>query len=385
MKAPVLIFSFCLLVLNCFSFPTLPFLSASPSQPHIIQGKVQKGSTFSQSLSNQQIPYPLIRIITSSLKDFIDFKTMREGTYQLKLDSEGKLIHFALKISPYETYELQRIAPDKFFAHKKKTSMQTKLVKIEGEIDSSLSRAIIDCGETNALTMAIVNILAWQIDFSRETKKGDCFTVVVEKKYDGERFLGYGFIHALEYRSSNKIIRGIKFRDNYYDELGNSLGRAYLEPPLKFRFISSKFNPKRKHPILGGIRPHLGIDYAAPKGTPVWTVARGVIASCGWVNGYGKQVVVRHTNNYRTYYSHLSRYGLGIKEGVRVKRRQIIGYVGTSGFATGPHLDFRIEKDGRFIDPLKKVFPLAQKIENDELNAFSEQKEKLLTFLAAND
>lgn len=154
-----------------------------------------------------------------------------------------------------------------------------------------------------------------------------------------------------------------------------------MKAPLQFNRISSQFSRGRKHPILGGVRPHYGIDYAAPIGTPVWAVADGTVVSVGWRGGFGKQVVVRHRNGYKSYYGHLSRYGPGIREGMRVTQKQIIGYVGSTGLSTGPHLDYRLTKDGRFRNPLKEVFPPGQPIGKGDLEAFQNMKDEIVTIM----
>jgi murein DD-endopeptidase MepM/ murein hydrolase activator NlpD len=229
-------------------------------------------------------------------------------------------------------------------------------VKVVGEIRSSLFEAMEAAGERDPLTIGFAEILAWEIDFYKDVREGDRFKVVVEKIYKGDQFIQYGTIHAVEYQRGEKMIRGIQYKEGYYNEKGISLKKAFLKVPLRFNRISSKFSRARLHPILGGLRPHFGVDYAAPPGTPIWAVADGTVTSCGWNNGFGNQVILRHMNGYVTYYSHLSGFGPGIRKGVKVRQKQIIGQVGSTGLSTGPHLDYRLAKDGRFKNPLKEVF-----------------------------
>jgi murein DD-endopeptidase MepM/ murein hydrolase activator NlpD len=204
---------------------------------------------------------------------------------------------------------------------------------------------------------------------------------VIEKLYKGNQFIRYGTIHAVEYQSGSGRVRGIEYQGHYYHEDGTSLRKAFLKTPLRFNRISSRFSRARQHPILGGILPHYGVDYAAPPGTPVWAVADGVVISCDWSGGFGKQVVLRHMNGYTTYYGHLSRYSPGIRSGARVKQKQIIGYVGSTGLSTGPHLDYRLAKDGRFRNPLKESFPSGLPIRKGEREAFEKRRDGVMAWL----
>ena len=158
--------------------------------------------------------------------------------------------------------------------------------------------------------------------------------------------------------------------------------KAFLKAPLRFNRISSKFSRARRHPILGGLRPHLGVDYAAPPGTPIWAVADGTVTFCGWGDGFGNQIILRHRNGYATYYGHLSGFGHGVRKGVKVRQKQVIGYVGSTGLSTGPHLDYRVSKDGRFRNPLQEVFyPTGIPIEKGEMEAFHRRTDQMLVWL----
>jgi murein DD-endopeptidase MepM/ murein hydrolase activator NlpD len=204
---------------------------------------------------------------------------------------------------------------------------------------------------------------------------------VVEKVYKADQFIQYGTLHAVEYQRGEKIIRGIRYKEGFYNENGVSLRKAFLKAPLRFNRISSRFSRARKHPILGGMRPHYGVDYAAPSGTPIWAVADGTVTSCGWNGGYGNQVILRHKNGYMTCYGHLSGFGPGIRRGVGVKQKQIIGYVGSTGLSTGPHLDYRLAKDSQFRNPLKETFIPGEPIEKREREMFRSKGEEMLVWL----
>jgi murein DD-endopeptidase MepM/ murein hydrolase activator NlpD len=233
-------------------------------------------------------------------------------------------------------------------------------------------------GEQDLLGAAFAEILAWEVDFYKDVREGDRFKVVVEKVYKGDRFIQYGPIHALEYQRGEKRIIGIGYQGEYYNENGISLKKAFLKAPLRFNRVSSRFSRTRRHPILGGVRPHFGVDYAAPIGTPIRAVADGTVLSSGWNGGFGKQVILRHPNGYVTYYGHLSRYGSGIRKGMRVTQKQIIGYVGSTGLSTGPHLDYRMAKDGQFRNPLKQDFSGGLPIRSEEMERFQKRKDEMM-------
>jgi len=296
---------------------------------------------------------------------------------------EGELVKFVFEKSPTEVYKIEK-GDEEYIVRKKEISLDRYLVKVTGEIRSSLYEAMNAVGEQDALTLSFADILAWEIDFYQDLREGDQFKLVVEKLYKGDQFVQYGLIHAVEYRRGERIIRGFRYGDDYYNEEGLSLRKPFLRAPLRFDRISSRYSHARRHPILGGIRPHYGVDYAAPEGTPVWAVADGTVVSVGWSGGFGKLVVLRHRNGYKTYYGHLSRYGPGIKRGTRVRQKQVIGYVGATGLATGPHLDYRLSKDGRFLNPLKEIFPPGHPLQKKDLEEFYQKRDEMLAWLTSD-
>jgi murein DD-endopeptidase MepM/ murein hydrolase activator NlpD len=354
---------------------------ASQAAPlYTIEGDVKERGTLFQSLSGKGIPLRWIDLIISKLKPYVDFKKIKGGTYRFITDVKGELVKFIYEASPTEIYEIEKDS-EGYVAQKKRVLLESHPVKVVGEIHSSLFEAMEAAGEQDLLTVAFAEILAWEVDFYKDAREGDRFKVVVEKVYKGDRFIQYGAIHAVEYQRGDRIIRGIRYKDGYYDEKGISLRKAFLKVPLRFNRISSKFSWARKHPILGGTRPHLGVDYAAPPGTPIWAVADGAVTSCGWNSGFGNQVILRHMNGYMTYYGHLSGFGSGIRKGARVRQKQIIGYVGSTGLSTGPHLDYRLAKDGKFRNPLKELFPAGLPIEAGEMEAFHQTRDKMSIWL----
>jgi murein DD-endopeptidase MepM/ murein hydrolase activator NlpD len=379
------------LLVSFFLIPSTPPPSpvapdATPSetvqepQLHTIEGEVRGRSTLFKALSEKDVPLRWIDLIVSKLKPYVNFKKIKGGSYRFITDVKGELVKFIYEASPTEIYEIEREGQG-YVAQRKLVPLETCLVKVVGEIQSSLFEAMDAAGEQDPLTIAFAEILAWEIDFYKDVREGDRFKVVVEKVYKGDQFIQYGAIHAVEYQRGEKIIRGIRYKDGYYNEKGIALKKAFLKAPLKFSRISSKFSRARVHPILGGVRPHFGVDYAAPSGTPIWAVADGAVASCGWNSGFGNQVILRHANGYTTCYGHLSVFGSGIRKGTRVKQRQVIGYVGSTGLSTGPHLDYRLLKDGQFRNPLRESFIPGAPIEKKEMEAFHQRSEEMTGWL----
>jgi murein DD-endopeptidase MepM/ murein hydrolase activator NlpD len=263
---------------------------------------------------------------------------------------------------------------------------ETKTVGLSGEIHGSLFEAVMDAGEKPELAMRLAEIFGWDLDFYTDPRPGDTFRVVVEKKrlVTGE-MASYGDILAAEYNNRGHAYRAILFHDPpgkpaYYTPEGKSMKKAFLHSPLKYAApISSHFSAHRFHPILKEYRPHLGIDYAAPTGTPVQTIGDGRVIFAGPKRGAGDLVEIQHTNGYETYYLHLSR--ILVRSGQRVEQGQRIGLVGMTGLATGPHLDFRIERRGQFLNferlPLPPVNPIARR----DWSEFAARRDRALSLM----
>lgn len=383
------VFYFFILPLEFFRATTHPIPPLSPESgetsaqapPHqVIEGHVKEGSSFFKSLAEKKIPIHWIEMIISKLRPYVNFKKIRGGTYRFIMDVKGELVRFVYEAGPTEIYEVEK-KDQGYAAQKVAVPLQVSLVKITGEIHSSLFEAMDAIGEQDQLVIAFAEILAAEIDFYKDVKEGDHFQVLVEKVHKDKAFVRYGTIYAVEYRRGEKAIRGIQYQNDYYDDQGNSLRKAFLKTPLRFSRISSRFSKARNHPILGGVRPHYGVDYAAPTGTPIWAVADGTVDSCGWNSGFGNQVILRHGNGYVTCYGHLSAYGSGIRRGVRVRQKQVIGYVGSTGISTGPHLDYRLVKDGKFRNPLRETFPAGTPLRREEMEKFERRKGEILAWL----
>ena len=262
---------------------------------------------------------------------------------------------------------------------------------LAGEVRGSLYNGLIDAGGDAVLVNRFVDVFAWNIDFYRQTRAGDTFRVLVEKKYagvgDDRRFLGFGKVVAAEYVNAGTALRGFAFesRDEkfsgVFDGEGGSLERTFLRNPMEVTRITSNFGT-RFHPVLGRKKRHEGIDYGAPVGTPVWSVADGIVVEKRFSRSAGNMVVVQHINNIRTEYFHLSRFA-DIKAGARVKQKQLIGFVGSTGMSTGPHLHFGMRKSGAHVDPGKQKFPSAKPVPDAYLVEYRTFVEPLIAQLQA--
>jgi murein DD-endopeptidase MepM/ murein hydrolase activator NlpD len=236
--------------------------------------------------------------------------------------------------------------------------------------------------------IALVNMFEWDFDFTADTRSGDRFRLLVEKRYAGESFVTYGRVLAAQYTSSRRTLTGIgytpgKQRFDYFDLDGRSLRKSFLKSPLEFTRITSRFTYARPHPILGGTMPHLAVDYGAPPGTPVRAVGDGVVAEAGWDGSYGLTARLRHRSGYETIYAHLSRLAAGTRAGARVNQRQVIGYVGSTGRSTGPHLHYEVVKNGRRVNPLNERFIPGDPIPAREREEFERHARALLERLDA--
>lgn len=245
---------------------------------------------------------------------------------------------------------------------------------LRGEITSSFYDAVVEAGGDAALVLAVTDILQWDVDFFVDPRPGDRFALLVEEWVDGQVPVELGDILAVEYEGERVSATAYAFagddRVRYYRADGASVQRTLLKSPLNYRRISSHFSHSRFHPILRRHRPHLGVDYAAATGTPVVTIGDGTVEHVGTKGGYGKTVIVRHNGRITTQYAHLSRYGKGIRSGAKVTQGQVIGYVGSTGLSTGPHLDFRCKVNGSWVNPLTMERLPAEPVADEIRDAF---------------
>jgi murein DD-endopeptidase MepM/ murein hydrolase activator NlpD len=252
---------------------------------------------------------------------------------------------------------------------------------ISATINSSLYEAMRERGEGPQLVQELVDVFQWDIDFF-ELQKGDSFSVVASKHFSGNDLTGYGPITAARFTHNGVTYEAFRGQLGYYARNGAPLRKQFLKAPLKFTHITSGFTNRRFHPVLKYFRPHHGVDYGAPIGTPVMTTADGVVMEARYSAGEGNFIRVRHSSRVETYYLHLSRFAKGIARGAKVKQGDVIGYVGMTGLATGPHLDYRVTEDGEWLNPLKLKSITPDPLRGDSLRHFLAGVERLTPQLA---
>jgi murein DD-endopeptidase MepM/ murein hydrolase activator NlpD len=366
-----------------------PQIASPPPPPpdRVISGKISKGQNLSSALRAQSLPADLVEIICRHLKAVLNLRRIKPAdSFEVRLTPQGQFLDLTYTAGPLDIYHLSLTPAGEWIAAKKEVPVDIYWVRVSGQISSSLFEAMDLLGEKDSLIMDFADIFAWEIDFHADPQPGDRFRMVVEKYFTGDVFVRYGRILYAEYQREARNHQAVYFqesgkRGDYFTPQGESLRKAFLRSPLKFTRISSGYSRSRRHPILGGYRPHLGVDYAAPQGTPVWAVADGTVISCGWNGGYGKQVVICHPKGYQSMYGHLSGYGPGISKGKPVHQKQIIGYVGSTGLATGPHLDFRLLRNGVHRNPLREVSPRAPALTKEQMPEFQKAMNPLLQWM----
>ncbi len=341
----------------------------------------------------------IFRKLELSLTDLAQLRSLPD--LRAKLDSlkPGEMLRFGVKddelvtlerkLSPSETLSVQR--DDSGFATEVIVNpLERELRSTEGTIRSSLFQAAADAGLSDNTALRIANIFQWDIDFVLDIQPGDRFRVTYEKvSQDGEP-LGEGDILAVEFVNQGKPYRAIRFQPDggeptYFTPDGKSLRKAFLRAPLEFTRVSSRFNLYRRHPVLNRIRAHRGVDYAAPIGTPVRAAGSGRVRFVGNKGGYGKVIELEHINQVRTVYGHLSRFARGLRTGDRISQGEIIGYVGMTGLATGPHLHYEYLSRGVHMDPQKVALPTDRPVPPAQMARFRELAAPLLASLATGD
>ena len=243
---------------------------------------------------------------------------------------------------------------------------------VQGIINSSLFVNGQEAGLSQKKLMQLATIFGWDIDFALDIRKNDQFALIYEEKYLDDTLIGEGNILAAQFTNRDKVFNAIRHTDgNYYSPKGYSMRKAFLRSPVDFFRISSRYNPNRKHPVLKTVRPHRGVDYAAATGTPIKASGDGKVIWRGTKGGYGRTIIIQHAGIYTTLYAHMSKYNSKVKKGSRVKQGQIIGYIGSSGLATGPHLHYEFRSNGVHKNPLKVKFPNVEPLNKEQMKVFN--------------
>ncbi len=350
----------------------------------IVKGTIRSGETFSHALErNKLVDSALESQVIKGLSTVVDFRKCRPGdSFRVCLDDRGELIRCTYEKGPLEIFTLEpgEDGTGEFHAFRATVLLECRLTKLSGKIESSLFSAFTRIGVGSRLIMAFADIFASRLDFNTETMPGDQFDVIVEEYFKDGRFVGYGRIVAARYKNHYRSFDAYYYKPEgqangkYYDSAGREIGASFLRSPLPVYRVSSRFSKRRLHPILKVYRPHYGVDLAAPVGTRVMATADGRVSFVGWQRGFGRIVVLKHPGGYKTYYGHLSRFAKGIKKGVRVEQKQIIGYVGSSGLSTGPHLDYRIKENGVFKNPFNMKFKPKSRLSGRVLDDYIEKQ-----------
>lgn len=346
---------------------------------------VERNETLSDILLNLGVPANSIIDIVNEAKKDLDVRKIVTGNIYHSFtnsDSINTLVYFVYEKSPrhFVVFDLR----DSINVYESEKEVVAKEAQKSAIIDQSLYVSLMESDASPELAIKLSQIFAWQIDFYH-LQKGDNFKVIYEELFVDDKFFAIGQIRTAYFNHNGKEFYAIPFIQDsvfqYFDEDGNSLRKAFLKAPLEFGRISSRYSKSRLHPVLKTHRPHLGVDYAAPIGTPVRTTGDGFVSDVGYNKGSGKFIKIKHNSVYTTMYLHLSKYAKGIKKGASVRQGQVIGYVGSTGLATGPHLDYRFFVNGNAVDPLKVELPSSHPVKPELKVSYEIQRDSLINLL----
>jgi murein DD-endopeptidase MepM/ murein hydrolase activator NlpD len=347
------------------------------------EGAIRANQTLFVAMRDAGVDSASIQAVVDSLTPHFDFRHSRPGDrWEVRVDNDGVILSFRYHRSAEEIYEAYRRSDGSYDAGRVDVPLEVVTEGYGDTVTTSVYHALQRAGEDTSLATRFMEIFRWDFDFSRDARPGDTFRVLVEKIYLDGQFLRYGRVLAAEYAGRSGTLRAFSFaaeegRSEYYTADGEPLRRMFLQAPLEYRRISSTFTRRRFHPILRRYRPHLGVDYAAATGTPVWAIADGSITFAGQRGANGNLVVIEHDEHYDSRYAHLSRFAPGIRRSREVSQGEVIGYVGNTGMSTGPHLHFGVRLDGEYIDPLSIQSSRGARLEGDTLEAFLAEAARL--------
>ncbi len=363
MKKEFLLIIFCIIVILFLEVDSNLYLKDTQVDTNTrqnyrtIDDAVRKGETLFDIFKKHNLDTGILFEMKEACANVYKLGEVYPGhRYKIALGDMNRIISFDYWVDDDSVLNITRNESG-FSAERIAVEYEKRIQHIGGLIKDNLISSIGEGRENLMLALNLSDIFAWDIDFTTDLRNDDKFKIVAEGLYLNGEFKKYGNILSAEFINNGVIYRAYRFECNgkadYYDENGKSLRKAFLKAPLNFRRISSSFSSGRFHPILKIYRPHHGLDYAAPAGTPVSAVGDGTINFSGYKGQYGKLVVIRHSNGWKTYYGHLSRINGGIKRGLKVEQGQVIGYVGATGLATGPHLHYEMRVNNKPVNPLK--------------------------------
>jgi murein DD-endopeptidase MepM/ murein hydrolase activator NlpD len=344
--------------------------------------KLTGNNTFYQVMSALNVPGPEILDIVKKAKPIFDLTRIREDSVLKAFTIDGRLQKVEYKFSDYEFLLVERDPDGNMAAKKDELPHEIRETVVSGTIENSLYEDALKAGADPQAVVALTDIFAWDIDFASDIHKGDTFRLLSEMLYVEGMPVKTGKLLGAEMQNGGKSYSAIYYEGNggkgYYDEKGRSLKKTLLKSPLRFRRITSTFSRGRFHPILKRYRPHHGIDYGAPTGTPIESAGSGVVRHAGWKGGYGNFIEIKHSSGgYTTAYGHLSRIGKGIRAGSKVDQGQVIGFVGSTGISTGPHLHYEVKVGGRLINPLSVKSLPGVPVPKKEMQQFAAVKQSV--------
>ena len=355
---------------------------------NVVEGQVQKNEFLANILQKEGVSYNTVNYIDRNCRKVFDVRKIKVGNKYVFLTTRD-----SIPTAKYWIYEIDRTnyavfqLTDSIAAWRGEKEVITTVEHVGVEIKSSLWNAMAEAGCDASLILELSDIYAWTIDFFG-IQPGDSCKAIFEKKYIVGDTVPYGIGNVIASYFKNKGEGKYAFsfeqngRKEYFDENGDNLRKAFLKAPLNYRRISSTFSNGRMHPVYHVVRPHHGVDYAAPAGTPVQSIGDGTVIAKGWdKKGGGNYVKIKHNSTYTTTYMHLKGFAKGIAQGVKVKQGQTIGYVGSTGASTGPHLDFRLQKNGTYIDPLKFKSPSAEPVKKENMERYKASVDSLMIVL----
>jgi murein DD-endopeptidase MepM/ murein hydrolase activator NlpD len=351
----------------------------------VINDKIRSGQSLSHILQKYNVSSAQLDELNRKAKDVFNLRQIRANKpYTLLCENDAAQTARYFIYQPSNTEYVVFALKDSLQVYKAEKEIQTVERTVAGTIKSSLYVAMAEAGCSPGLINHFADIYSWKVNFAA-VQPGDQFKLIFEERLlDGEP-IGHGTLKAAYFEHRGRPMYAIHYGEgttgNYYDQDGNSMRRALLKEPLEYTRVSSRFSMKRFHPVQKRVKPHLGTDFAAPHGTPIRTVGDGVVVEAGFTKGNGNYVKIKHDQTYSTQYLHMSKFAKGIRKGTRVSMGQTIGYVGSTGLATGPHLCFRFWKNGKQVDPFLEKLPPAKSIDKQHKEQFDQLSQSLITQL----
>ncbi|MCP4205036.1 MAG: peptidoglycan DD-metalloendopeptidase family protein [bacterium] len=366
-------------------FPTVPFAAVQSMmergavEPYLLLYPFESGETLSDALTGVGLARSEVVEVVDELSPWADPRKIRPADqYSASFAEDGSVELFELWMARKGRVRVAR-SGDGWQGDWHPFERSVKVRSIEGTLEGALETAIASAGGEINLAILMADVFQWDLDFTRDLRTGDRFRILYETVYLDGVADGLGSILGVSYENGGRLLEAYRFGDDgaYYDADGRPLKKMFLRSPLRYSRVTSRFSRKRFHPILKRYRPHYGVDYGARIGTPVRATANGTVVSAGWDRGGGKTVKIRHPNSYLTAYLHLSGYAKRIRSGRRVMQGDVIGYVGSTGLSTAPHLDYRVQRHGRWIDPLSLKSVPADPVPHRRLPEFLAWRDEL--------